>query len=112
MVSTWHRRAPREFPAHPERAFRGHEQMRKNWTDIFSAVPDIKAGLLRYVADGDTVWAEWEWNGTRRDGAPFVHRGVTIQGVEQNRIIWVRLYMEPVQAGGLDSDGGVHGALQ
>ncbi len=88
-----------EFPAHPDRTFRGNEQMRKNWTQIFAAVPNLEALLLRTVVDGDTVWAEWEWKGTRRDGAPHLMRGVTVQGVRQGRIAWVRLYMEPVQQG-------------
>ncbi len=71
--------------------------MRENWTCNFDSVPDIKAELLRSCSSGDTVWAEWEWKGTRADGAPFVHAGVTIQGVRQGRIAWVRLYMEAVQ---------------
>lgn len=88
-----------EFPAHPERAFHGHKSMRENWTQIFGAVPDIRSELIRYSLDGDTIWTEWDWTGTRRDGVPFHHRGVTIQGVEGGRIVWVRLYMEPVQEG-------------
>lgn len=93
-----------KFPAHPDRAFRGHDQMRSNWTQIFGGVPDLTAGLVRCAEDGATVWAEWEWTGTRRDGAPFAMRGVTVQGVEHDRIAWVRLYMEPVQAGrGVDA---------
>ena len=46
-------------PIHPERAFQGAEQVRKNWTKIFQDVPDIHAELLRLAIDGDTVWAEW-----------------------------------------------------
>jgi len=88
-----------EFPAHPDRAFRGHEQMRKNWSQIFAALPDIAAELVRSSVEGDTVWAEWGWGGTGPDGAPMVQRGVTIQGVARDRIVWVRLYMEPVQQG-------------
>ena len=87
------------FPAHPDRAFRGHEQMRKNWSRIFAALPDMHAELVRCAADGDTVWAEWEWGGTRPDGVPMAQRGVTIQGIPEQRIAWVRLYMEPVQHG-------------
>jgi ketosteroid isomerase-like protein len=87
------------FPAHPDRGFSGHEQMRRNWAQIFAAVPDIEAWLLRWAAVGDTLWAEWDWHGTRADGAPFAMRGVTIQGVSSGRIIWARLYMEPVQQG-------------
>ncbi len=88
-----------EFPAHPDRSFRGHEQMRKNWSQIFAAVPDIEAVLKSTTSNGNTVSAEWEWKGTRRDGAKHLMRGVTVQGVKQGRIAWVRLYMEPVQAG-------------
>jgi hypothetical protein len=72
-----------EFPVHPDRTFRGHEQMRKNWSQIFGAVPDIKAALLRCALEGDTAWAEWEWTGTRADGAPFAMSGTTIQGVHR-----------------------------
>ncbi len=96
-----------EFPGHPDRAFRGHDQMRKNWSQIFRAVPDIEAVLLRCVSEGDTAWAEWEWRGAGADGTRHVMRGVTIQGVQQDRITWVRLYMEPVQEG-----GGVDAALR
>ena len=87
------------FPAHPDRAFRGQEQMRANWTRIFGGVPNIHATLIGHTTDGETAWAEWEWRGTGRDGGPFHQRGVTVQGVRDGRIAWARLYMEPVQEG-------------
>lgn len=89
-----------EFPAHPDRAFGGHEQMRANWGRTFNTVPDIEAMVVRTATDGDTVWVEWEWSGTCVDGSPFLQRGVTIHGVRGNRTEWVRLYMEPVQQSG------------
>lgn len=98
-----------EFPVHPDRTFRGHEQLRKNWSQIFSAVPDIEAVLRRSASEGNTVWAEWEWRGTRAGGAPFTMRGVTVQEVQQDRVIWVRLYMEPVQEAGAGTDAAVRG---
>jgi ketosteroid isomerase-like protein len=98
------------FPAHPDRAFRGHQQMRANWTQIFGGVPDLHATLVRAAADGETVWAEWEWHGTHRNGAPFAMRGVTVQGVRDSRIAWVRLYMEPVEVGG-GNDAAVRRAV-
>ena len=88
------------FPAHPDRAFQGHEQLQKNWSQIFRAVPNIQSELLRSAADGNTVWAEWEWTGTLVSGGPFLQRGVTIHGVDQGKTSWVRLYMEPVREGG------------
>ena len=84
-------------PIHPDRAFQGAEQVRKNWTTIFQDVPDFHAELLRSEVDGDTVWAEWYWFGTKRDGEQFAVRGVTIMGVNADQIMWGRLYMEPVQ---------------
>jgi len=89
-----------EFPVHPDRSVGGHTRMRQTWTQIFASVPDIQATLIRWCVAGDTAWAEWEWHGTRVDGAPFVQRGVTIQGVPQDRITWARMYMEPVQEAG------------
>lgn len=99
-----------EFPAHPDRAFRGHAQMRKNWTQIFSGVPDIAATLLRSVAAGDTAWGEWDWRGTRADGAPFAMRGVTVVGVSDDQIIWAHMYMEPVETSGTGSDAAIQRA--
>ncbi len=96
-----------EFPAHPDRAFRGHAQMRKNWAQIFGGVPDIAATLLRSAAAGDTAWGEWDWRGTRADGAPFAMRGVTVVGVQDDRITWARMYMEPVEVSGAGADAAI-----
>jgi ketosteroid isomerase-like protein len=79
-------------PAHPNRGFGGREQVKKNWTAIYGAIPDFRAELLAVIAEGDTVWAEWHWTGNRADGSPFAMRGVTIFGVADDRIAWGRLY--------------------
>lgn len=93
-----------EQPLHPDRAFRGREQMRANWTQIFAAVPDITADVLRWALDGQTVWAEWDLRGTRRDGTPHHTAMVTIGGTQDGQISWMRLYMEPVSTGaGIDA---------
>jgi ketosteroid isomerase-like protein len=93
-----------EQPIHPDRAFRGTDQMRKNWSQIFAAVPDIEATVLRCAAEGDVVWVEWEMCGTRRDGVTHRTAMVTIGGVEDGRFAWMRLYMEPIAMGdGIDS---------
>ena len=42
--------APRyrnETPAHPAQGFTGREQVRRNWEQIFTFVPDITARVLR-----------------------------------------------------------------
>src|SRR5690349_10156603 len=62
------------FPAHPDRAFQGPTQVRKNWSQIFGALPNLEAVLLHSAVAGDTVWSEWEWRGTHADGTPFLMR--------------------------------------
>src|SRR5687767_10096996 len=85
-----------EQPNHPDRAFGGREQVRKNWSAIFNSFPDFQSELLRAASVGDTAWAEWRWFGTRVDGNRLDMRGVTIFGVRDDRITWGRLYMEGV----------------
>jgi ketosteroid isomerase-like protein len=88
-----------ETPVHPARDFVGREQVRKNWSGILGGIPDLRAEVVRCADTGDAVWAEWDWTGTRRDGARFSMRGVVIQGVAADgRAAWARFYMEPVDA--------------
>ena len=95
-----------ETPLHPSRGFRGRAQVRRNWEQIFGAVPDIAAEVT-WIADEATVWSEWEMRGTRRDGSPHHMRGVVIFGVEGDQAIWARFYLEPVQDGGENADEAV-----
>src|SRR6185295_6358164 len=88
-------------PAHPARAFRGSDQVRKNWEGVFAGVPDFTAELvLATVVDDGVEVGEWHWHGTFTDGSPFAMAGMIVAGVEQHQIGWARLYMEPVEAGG------------
>ena len=91
-------------PAHPDRAFRGREQVRTNWTAIFSGVPDFTAELLTATRDGDTVSTEWAWRGTRTSGEPLEMAGVMVLGLRDGLISWARLYVEDVDSGeGIDA---------
>jgi hypothetical protein len=89
-----------DTPAHPERSFTGREQVRRNWEQIFAAIPDLTASVLRSVVNGSEVWSEWEHRGTRRDGSAHLMRGVVIFGVANGLLTWARFYLEPVQEGG------------
>jgi ketosteroid isomerase-like protein len=100
LVGVFDRDVISETPAHPQRTFRGADQVRRNWEQIFAAVPDLRADLLDAVADGDMVWSEWDWSGTRRDGSAHRMRGVTILRLRGTRVSSVRFYMEPVDEGG------------
>ncbi len=94
-------------PAHPDRAFRGCEQVRANWSAIFAGVPDFRADLLRADAVGDTAWSEWRWEGTQTAGERLDMAGVIVFGVRDGRIAWARLYVEPVERTGAGIDAAV-----
>jgi ketosteroid isomerase-like protein len=86
-----------EQPAHPNRAFIGRDKVRENWAGVFSGVPDFHAELVVAVTTDDGVEVgEWHWSGTHLDGASFEMRGLTMLGIENGRVAWGRLYMEPV----------------
>jgi len=96
-----------ETPAHPERGFTGREQVRGNWEQIFAAIPNITAKVLRSAVNGDEVWSEWEHRGTRQDGSTHLMRGVIIFGLGNELLTWARFYLEPVQEGGGNVDAAV-----
>jgi ketosteroid isomerase-like protein len=89
-----------ETPAHPAQGFTGHDQVRRNWEQIFAFVPDITAQVLRSCADGDVVWSEWDMTGTRPDGSEHHMAGVIVFGVREGQFSWARFYLEPVEASG------------
>jgi len=96
-----------ETPAHPARSFRGREQVRRNWEQIFAHVPDIISEVLRASYGPDIAWTEWEMRGTRRDGSEALMRGVMIFGVTDGLARWCRFYLEPVDAGSTTVDDAV-----
>jgi ketosteroid isomerase-like protein len=96
-----------ETPAHPARGFLGREQVRRNWEQIFTFVPDVAAKVLAFAVDGDTVWSEWEHSGTRSDGSMHLMRGVIIFGVRNGLASWARFYLEPVDPSQVSVDGAV-----
>jgi ketosteroid isomerase-like protein len=95
-------------PAHPDRAFRGREQVRANWSAIFASVPDFRSELVRADTAGGTEWSEWRWQGTQADGSRLDMAGVIVLGVRGDQVAWARLYVEPVEQGG----GGIEAAVR
>ena len=43
-----------ETPAHPARSFVGRDQVRRNWVQILTAVPDLTADIIGSLVAGDT----------------------------------------------------------
>jgi ketosteroid isomerase-like protein len=98
-----------EQPAHPARNFRGREQIRRNWTQIFAGIPDLRATLVRSAVDEEVLWAEWSWQGSRPDGSAADMAGVTILGLTGDKIAWLHFYMEPVEQQGAGIDAAIQG---
>ena len=91
-----------EQPAHPTRGFAGREHVEKNWSALFEGIPDFHAELLATATEGDTLWCEWHWTGTRANEAPLDMRGVTLFEMKNAQIVSGRLYMEEVEETGTD----------
>lgn len=100
-----------ETPAHPARSFRGRDQVRRNWSQIFAGVPNLRAEMVRCASGGGTVWTEWEMRGTRVDGNDHLMRGVSIFEVGDDSFTSVRFYLEPVELGGVGVDDAVKMAV-
>jgi ketosteroid isomerase-like protein len=94
-------------PAHPDRAFVGRDQVRTNWSAVFSGVPDFSAELVASAVEAGTLWSEWRWRGTHQDGSLLDMAGVIVGGVQDGRLAWARLYVEPVESGGAAIDAAV-----
>jgi len=107
MLACFHEEYLSEQPLFPARTFRGSAQVRANWSALLEGIPDFHAEILRSAVDGDTVFVEIHWTGTKADGTPLEERGVLIVGVRDDRITWGRLYADEVQREGADIDAVV-----
>jgi ketosteroid isomerase-like protein len=107
MLACFHQDYRSEQPIHPARAFQGIEQVRRNWSAMLESISDFHAEVLRSAVDGDLLFTEIHWTGTKADGTPFEERGAFVMGIRDDRIAWGRLYGEEVQRGGADIDATV-----
>jgi ketosteroid isomerase-like protein len=112
VVAMFHDDYVSSMPVHPSRSFRGSEQVRRNWTQIFGAVPDLEARVLQSVRSEDQVWSEWEMSGTRVDGQEHLMRGVLIFTVRDEKAASLLFYLEPVDREQVDTDTSVRQLLE
>jgi len=107
MLACFHEDYRSEQPLFPARTFQGIQQVRANWSALLDGVPDFQAEINRSAVDGDTVFVEIHWTGTKADGTPLDERGVIIMGIGDDRIAWGRLYADEVEREGADIDAVV-----
>jgi ketosteroid isomerase-like protein len=96
-----------EQPLFPARTFQGIDQVRANWSALLDAIPDFHSEIVRSAVEGDTVFVEIHWTGTKADGTPLDERGVLILGIRDDRVAWGRLYADEVEREGADIDAVV-----
>jgi ketosteroid isomerase-like protein len=107
MLACFHEDYRSEQPLFPARTFQGIDQVRANWSALLDAILDFHAEVLRSAVDGDVVFQEVHWTGTKADGTPLEERGVLIMGIRDDRIAWGRLYVDEVEPESADIDTAV-----
>jgi ketosteroid isomerase-like protein len=96
-----------QWPQHPARSFSGTEQVHRNWSQMFGAVPDLAAEVLACTVDHEIAWTEWEFGGHRVDGQPFLLRGAVVFVTRDGRATRGRFFLEPVELDSGDADAAV-----
>ncbi len=95
-------------PVHPSRRFIGRDQVRSNWEQIFTFVPDLRAEVVAASFDGQTVWSQWTMRGTRRDGSTHDLAGVVVFDIDGDTAGTGTFFLEPVDS----SEATVYDALR
>lgn len=90
-----------ERPRFPGSPMSSREDVRTNWAEVISDVPDLRVEVPAAIEDGNTIWSEWRAFGTARSGAMLELRGVIIFGLQEGQVAWSRMYLEPVEQEGL-----------
>jgi len=107
MLACFHEDYRSEQPQFPARTFEGSGQVRANWSALLDAITDFHGEIVRSAVDGDTIFVEVHWTGTKADGTPLDERGVVIMGIRDDRVSWGRFYVDEVEREGPDIDAVV-----
>ena len=87
-------------PVHPARSFEGAAQVRRNWSTMFAAVPDIHLEVRDRAVTDTGFWLEATQAGTRHDGVALTAQTVFVAKVDGGRIRSAHMYAAPVEEGG------------
>lgn len=97
-----------EQPLHPDRAFQGSDQVRRNWAAVFAGMPDVHWELLDAAVAGERIWIEVRASGTRAaDGERVELGGVLIAEVREASIAASRIYFEEIERAGAGIDASI-----
>ena len=87
-------------PVHPARSFEGAVQVRRNWSTMFAAVPDVQLEVQDRAATESGFWLEATQVGTRHDGVRLKTQTVFVAKVDGGLIRSAHMYAAPVEEGG------------
>ena len=87
-------------PVHPARSFEGAAQVRRNWSTMFAAVPDVHLEVQDRAVTDSGFWLEATQAGTRHDGVRLTTRTVFVAKVDRGQIHSAHMYAAPVEEGG------------
>jgi hypothetical protein len=65
---------------------------------VCTALPDIRAEVLRSTASSDEIWSEWVMTGTKPDGSAQVFRGMVMMDTRDGLIAHTRFYVQPADS--------------
>ena len=88
----------------PVGIFRGPEEVKAWFTELFTAVPDFDMTLDRVLAHGDDVLVQWRMNGTF-SGGPLMGIEPTGRRIEMRGLDWLEVKDEKVVRNTAFSDG-------
>jgi predicted ester cyclase len=88
----------------PVGIFRGPEEVKAWFTELFTAVPDFEMTLDRVLAHEDDVLVQWRMNGTFT-GGPLMGIDPTGRRIEMRGLDWLEVKDEKVVRNTAFSDG-------
>jgi len=88
----------------PVGIFRGPEEVKAWFTELFTAVPDFDMTLDRVLAQDDDVLVQWRMNGTF-SGGPLMGVEPTGRQIEMRGLDWLEVKDEKVVRNTAFSDG-------
>ena len=88
----------------PVGIFRGPEEVKAYFTELFSAVPDAEMTIERVLAQDDNVLVQWRMSGTF-DGGPLMGVDPTGRRIELRGLDWLEVEGDKITRNTAFADG-------
>jgi steroid delta-isomerase-like uncharacterized protein len=88
----------------PVGVFRGPDEVRAYFTELFTAIPDAEMTIERVLAQDDNVLVQWRMSGTF-DGGPLMGVDPTGRRIELRGLDWLEVQGEKIVRNTAFADG-------